>query len=86
MALCITRFQTDVTPPVITTFPARYKDRDQAEWGLKSILTTYWQSGKDKEEGVWWAREKDGQTFTFLIACVTAPAGSASRCGGPRRK
>jgi hypothetical protein len=83
VTLCIRRIQTDVTPPAVTIFPGRYENREQAEWALKSILTTYWQSGKDRmERGVWWAHEKNGQTFVFVIECETAAADGPSpgRC------
>jgi len=77
MCLYIKRIQTDVTPPAITIFPARYEDRERAEWALTSILATYWRTGKDRQEReVWWAREKDGQTFIFVIECETAADGA----------
>jgi hypothetical protein len=68
VALCIKRAQTDVTPPAVTIFPGRFENREQAEWALKGILVSYWQSGKDrKEKGTWWAHEKNGRAFTFVI-------------------
>ena len=83
MSLCIKRIQIDVTPHAVTIFPGRYEDRVQAERTLKSIVMSYDQSGKDKvKEGAWWAREKNGHAFTFMIVPETAVAGgSASHSG-----
>jgi hypothetical protein len=68
VALCIKRIQTDVSPPAVTIFPGRFENRVRAEWVLKGILMGYWQSGKDRmARGTWWAREKNGRCFTFVI-------------------
>lgn len=66
MSFCITRIEE--TPHGQTVLPGSYEDHQQAELALKEMLAKYNNSGRNDEQGYWWAYDAQGQTIKFLIS------------------
>jgi hypothetical protein len=59
-------------PPTITT-------RKQATAALEKDLETYEDHGYEPQQGHWWARDKDGEQYTFWVEDLPQPMPGASK-------